>query len=154
MRGERSIKVAASPDHVYAVVSDMTRMGEFSPECHRVEWLEGASGPACGARFIGHNRGGPISWSREGRVVTAEPGVVFAFVTEWRGHDSTRWTYRLDATKDGTTLTESYELLWAPWWMRAVDHVTFRRRQLDKAMSQTLSRIKQRVESLSAGTID
>ena len=125
MRGEVSIEILAAPELVYAVVSDLTRMGEFSPECRTVEWLAGG-GPTPGARFVGHNRGGPIRWSREGRVVTAEPGKEFSFTTEWRGHDSTAWTYRMKPTPSGTTLAESYEALWAPWWIHAVDTVTFR----------------------------
>lgn len=148
MRGERFIEISATPENVYKVVSDLTRMGEFSPECHSVKWLDGATGPSPGARFVGHNRGGPVSWSREGRVVTAQPGREFSFMTDWRGHDSTLWTYRLEPTAGGSTLTESYETYWAPWWMHAVDAVTFRRRQLQKHMIRTLKRIKRNVESM------
>jgi Polyketide cyclase / dehydrase and lipid transport len=147
VRGEVSIEIFAAPELVYAVVSDLTRMGEFSPECRKVEWLGGA-GPTPGARFVGHNRGGPISWSREGRVITAEPGKEFSFTTEWRGHDSTLWTYRMKPTSGGTTLTESYEALWAPWWMHAVDTVTFRSKQLTQHMTKTLHRLKKLIESV------
>lgn len=59
MRGERSIEIDATPQQVYDAVSDLTRMGEFSPECRRVEWLDGAAGPRPGAQFAGHNQGGP-----------------------------------------------------------------------------------------------
>lgn len=148
MRGEQFIEISASPERVYAVVSDLTRMGEFSPECSGVEWVNGSSGPTPGARFVGHNRGGPVSWSREGRVLSAEPGVEFSFTTEWRGHDSTVWTYRLRPTAGGTALTESYELRWAPWWMRALDVVTFRNKQLARQMARTLDRLKREAESM------
>lgn len=80
--------VAASPERIYELVADMPRMGEWSPECQRVEWTDGAVAPAAGARFIGHNRGGPgglIRWSRRGRVLVADPGREFAFVTEEAG---------------------------------------------------------------------
>jgi hypothetical protein len=146
VRGEVSIEIFAAPEKVYAVISDLTRMGEFSPECRKVEWLNGA-GPTPGARFVGHNRGGPINWSREGRVNTAEPGVEFSFTTEWRGHDSTAWTYRMKPTAGGTSLIESYEALWAPWWMHAVDAVTFRSRQLTQHMTRTLHQLKKLIES-------
>ncbi len=79
-----SVTVAAPGDHLYGMVADMTRMGEWSNECQQVEWLEGASGPAEGARFVGHNKTGPrglIKWSRKGRVLTADPGREFAFAT-------------------------------------------------------------------------
>ncbi len=154
VRGDRSIQIAATPDVVYAVVSDLTRMGDFSPECLGVEWLDGATGPRPGARFVGHNRRGPRSWSLEGRVLTAERGKAFSFATEWRGHDSTSWTYGLEAADGGTKLTESYELLWAPWWMRAVEVLTFRHRQLDQGMARTLIRIKNQLEALSVDSED
>jgi Polyketide cyclase / dehydrase and lipid transport len=147
VQGDVSIEILAAPELVYSVVSDLTRMGEFSPECRKVEWLSGG-GPTPGARFVGHNRGGPIRWSREGRVVTAEPGKEFSFTTEWRGHDSTAWTYRMKPTAVGTSLTESYEALWAPWWMHAVDAMTFRSKQLTQHMTKTLYRLKELIESV------
>lgn len=142
MRGERTIEIAAAPEEVYEVLSDLTRMGEFSPECHRVEWLGEAAGPAPGARFVGRNRGGPVTWSRHGRIVRAEAGREFSFVTEEGGRDSTLWTYRLRPAGDGTSVTESYEVHWIPWWMRVVDVITFRRQQLDRNMATTLTRLK------------
>ncbi len=147
MRGERSVQIDAPPEQVYAVVSDLIRMAEFSPECQRAEWLDGATGPAPGARFAGHNRGGPVSWSRRGRVVTAEAGREFAFVTEERGRDSTLWTYRLRPAGSGTAVTESYEVRWIPWWMHALDAVTFRRQQLSRNMARTLAQLKAAVEA-------
>ncbi|HEX3334635.1 MAG TPA: SRPBCC family protein, partial [Acidimicrobiales bacterium] len=72
----RSVMVQAPAERIYALVADLSRMGEWSPECQQVEWLEGSIGPAVGARFIGHNRGGPgglLKWSRRGRVLTADP---------------------------------------------------------------------------------
>src|ERR1700681_4487393 len=89
--------VAASPQCVYDLVADMPRMGEWSPECQRVEWTDGAVAPGEAARFIGHNRGGPgglMRWSRCGRVLVADPGREFAFVTEEGGKESTIWRYR------------------------------------------------------------
>src|SRR5262245_50490823 len=70
----RSTVIEAPADRVYDLVADLTRMGEWSNECARVEWTDGAAGPAEGARFVGHNQTGPrgmIKWSRHGRVLTA-----------------------------------------------------------------------------------
>jgi uncharacterized protein YndB with AHSA1/START domain len=150
MRGGRSIEIAAPPQRVYAAISDLRRMGEFSPECRTVEWLDGATGPAPGARFVGHNRGGPVTWSRGGRIVCAEPGREFSFITEEGGRDSTLWTYRLRPAGSGTSVTESYEVRWIPWWMHVVDAVTFRRQQLARNMGKTLARLKTYVESRPA----
>ena len=60
------IVIAATPESLYQMVADLCRMGEWSPECQAVEWEDGATGPAEGARFVGHNRGGPrglMRWS-------------------------------------------------------------------------------------------
>ncbi|MGH9050843.1 MAG: SRPBCC family protein [Acidimicrobiia bacterium] len=45
-----SLHVDAPPEKLYELVSDVTRMGEWSPECRRCEWIDGATGPAVGAR--------------------------------------------------------------------------------------------------------
>ncbi len=46
-----SIDIAAPPEKVYALVSDITRMGEWSPECRSCRWADEATGPTVGARF-------------------------------------------------------------------------------------------------------
>ena len=56
-RTASELVVKAAPEQVYDLVADLPRMGEWSPECQRVEWTEGADGPGEGATFIGHNRG-------------------------------------------------------------------------------------------------
>ena len=55
---EVSRDIAASPAAVFAAITDITRMGEWSPECVRAEWNEGFSAPAVDAVFTGHNRNG------------------------------------------------------------------------------------------------
>ncbi len=80
-----SVLVDAPADRIYDLVADMPRMGEWSPECQRVEWTDDSDGPVPNATFIGHNRGGPMGlmkWSRRGRVLTADRGREFAFATE------------------------------------------------------------------------
>jgi hypothetical protein len=99
-------------------------MGEWSPECQRLEWADGAAGPVPGAKFVGHNRGGPrdlIRWSRRGRVLIADRGRELAFVTEEGGRESTEWRYRFEPVDGGTRVTESYKVKWIPAWARIVD---------------------------------
>lgn len=151
MQGKATIEIAATPEQVYAAVSDLNRMGEFSPECRSVEWLGTATGPAPGARFVGHNRSGPVKWSRRGTVISADNGREFSFVTEEAGREGTLWTYHLAPAGAGTSVTESYEVRWIPWWMHIVDAITFRRRQLTRNMATTLERLKARIESQPAG---
>ena len=105
--------INASPERLYPMVADLCRMGEWSPECQAVEWEDGATGPAEGARFVGHNRGGPrglMRWSRRGRILTADVGREFAFATEEGGHESTVWRYRFEPAAGGTRVTEPYEV--------------------------------------------
>lgn len=146
----RVVTIAASPERIYALVADLPRMGEWSPECRRVEWIEGSTEPSEGARFIGHNEGGPrgfMKWSRRGRVLVAKPGSEFAFVTEEGGKESTEWRYRLEPVEEGTRVTESYKVHWIPAWARVVDVPTNRHRELRNAMAHTLRQLKKAAES-------
>jgi hypothetical protein len=146
----RETVVDAAPQRIYDLVADMPRMGEWSPECQRVEWQGGAGGPAAGATFVGHNRGGPrglMKWSRRGRVLVADPGREFAFVTEEGGREGTMWRYRFAATDGGTRVTESYEVTRIPVWARIVDVPTNRARELRESMEHTLARLKVAAEA-------
>lgn len=149
--GTVTIHVDAAPDEVYALVSDVRRMGEWSPETVHAEWIDGATGPAVGARFKGTNRRGIVRWSTKPRVVEVEPGRVFAFVTEFRGQDQTRWTYRFEPEAGGTRLTESFDLVHdIPKFVATAERfllrVKDRRADLEDGMRATLERIKQAAE--------
>ncbi len=146
------VVIGAPADQLYGMVAELTRMGEWSPECQSLEWLEGATGPAVGARFIGHNRGGPrglMKWSRRGRVLTADPGREFAFATEEGGHEGTVWRYRFEPVEGGTRVTESYEVKKIPVWARIVDVPTNRYRELQETMRLTLERLKVAAEAMA-----
>jgi uncharacterized protein YndB with AHSA1/START domain len=145
--------IDAPPERIYDLVADMARMGEWSPECQRVEWSGGSTVPVVGATFIGHNKGGPANlmrWSRKGRVLVAEPGRQFAFVTEEGGRDSTEWHYRFEPTEGGTRVVESYVVRWIPLWARIVDIPTNRARELRDSMEHTLGQLKAAAERATA----
>jgi len=153
--GQASIHVDAPPERVYDLVTDVTRMGEWSPETVSCTWLDGAGGPALGARFKGVNRRGVFRWSTKPRVVALEPGREFAFTTEFAGLELVRWTYRFDPDGDGTRVTESFEMvrdepivvdLAMRWLMRIKD----RKADLESAMHTTLTRIKAAAERTTA----
>jgi len=99
-----TLRIAASPEQIYDVVTDVAQMGRLSPECTGGRWLAGATGPAVGARFKGHNKRGIARWSTTNEVVAAEPGREFAFETQQSG---TRWSYHLEPDGDGTLVTEA-----------------------------------------------
>ena len=54
LRYTESAVVACPPDTLYNMVSDVTRMGEWSPICRACWWDEG-QGPRAGAWFTGRN---------------------------------------------------------------------------------------------------
>lgn len=146
-RGEFSIDIAASALRVYEIVADVTRMGERSPECDRAEWLAGASGPAVGARFRGHNHLGPLKWSTVCEVTSAIPGKEFAFhVIDGKGREQTRWRYQIEGDGSQSRLTESYEFIWCPLIARIAEVPVPRDRQLQRGIEQTVRRIKESAE--------
>ena len=150
----QDIVIDAPADAIYGMVSDLTRMGEWSTECERVEWEGGATGPAVDAKFVGHNRGGPFNlmrWSRRGRVLTADPAREFAFATEEGGSEGTVWRYRFEAMDDGRTrVTESYEVGKIPVWARILDVPTNRHRELLEGMRHTLALLKTAAETATS----
>ncbi len=79
--GRESIDIAATPEAVYDLITDINRMGEWSPECYRCEWLDGATQATVGARFRGYNRRGALRWQRTAVVDVADRGREFAFAT-------------------------------------------------------------------------
>jgi uncharacterized protein YndB with AHSA1/START domain len=101
-----STTVDAPAERIYDLVSDITRMGEWSPENAGGRWLGDAPGPAVGARFKGRNQKGWRRWSTTCEVIEADPGEAFAFrVTSVGGLRVATWRYRL--AEDGSTTTVS-----------------------------------------------
>jgi uncharacterized protein YndB with AHSA1/START domain len=99
--------IAASPMHVWSMVADVTRMGEWSPENESCVWIKGSSGPAVGARFVGSNRNGKKSWKTSCVVTESDPGKVFRFDVRVGPLRLAQWTYEFVATADGCVVTES-----------------------------------------------
>lgn len=150
--GEVRVRVDAAPEVLYDMVSDVTWMGQWSPETVRCEWIDGATGPAPGARFKGTNRRGVFRWSTKPEVVVAERGRQFSFVTHSLG-PSTQWTYRFDpAASGGTELVESFETLdddskLLTFIERHLMRIADRKVDLEAGMQRTLERIKAVVET-------
>lgn len=135
--------IAAPAEVLYDLVSDVTRMPEFSPENIRGEWLGAASGPTVGARFKGTNKLGSTTWSTKPVVTAAEPGRVFAFKVP--GASGALWTYEFVAQGPVTVVTESMVQTAASsavirWFQRRAG-VTDRAANLRAAMTTTLARV-------------
>ena len=96
--------IAAAPQHLYELVSDLTRMGEWSPENRGGRWVGGATGPVVGARFRGRNRIRWRRWSTTCTVTEATPGEAFAFRVKAGPLDVAEWSFRLrPADESGST---------------------------------------------------
>lgn len=110
LSGKSQIHVDASPEDVYAIVSDVSRTPEWSPEVIKCRWADGRRG--VGARFKGRNRSRLIRWTRTCEVVAADPGREFAFRTlfDRMNKDSTTWRYTFEPKDGGTVVTESYDV--------------------------------------------
>src|SRR6476661_2133510 len=104
--------MAAPPERVWQLLSDVTNVGRFSPETFEAEWLDGATEPAVGVQFRGHvrrNGRGPVYWTTC-RIVACERDRVFGFTVDLRGKPVNTWRYELQPNGDGTDVTESFEL--------------------------------------------
>lgn len=102
-----SIDVSVPPDQLYAMVSDPTRMGEWSPVCKACWWDEG-DGPGVGAWFTGRNVTPERTWEARCQVVAADPAREFA----WEVNNGwVRWSFTLEPRDEGTRLTESWAFL-------------------------------------------
>jgi hypothetical protein len=105
-----SITVAAAPGAVYAMVADVTRMGEWSPVCTACWWDdEGFRG--VGGWFTGRNELPERTWETRCQVVTADPGQEFAFVVGGSDQPRVRWGYTFAPEGGGTRVTESWHFL-------------------------------------------
>jgi uncharacterized protein YndB with AHSA1/START domain len=102
-------EIAAPPEQVWAMVSDVTRMGEWSPEATGARWLKDASGPEVGARFKGRNQRGWRRWSTVAQVTEAEPGKAFAFDVFAGPLKVATWSYRFETTPTGCRVEESWK---------------------------------------------
>jgi uncharacterized protein YndB with AHSA1/START domain len=149
-RLEVSRDFAASPEAVYAAISDVTRMGEWSEECHSCEWHEGCDGPVVGATFDGHNRNGEHEWTTQGKVIEAQTGRAFAFECSMMDFHYSTWGYRIEPTELGCHVTEWNDdlrpesVLEFSRQTSGVDDRTERNRLM---MSVTLSRLAESLEN-------
>ena len=102
-----SIVIDRSPEDLYDMISDVTRMGEWSPICKACWWDEGAT-PSVGAWFTGRNELPNQIWEARCQVVAAERGREFAFVV---GDSLIRWGYSFIPLDGRTQVTESWDFL-------------------------------------------
>lgn len=100
--------VAARPEVVYDLVSDITRTGEWSPVCQECWWEEPAAAGTVGAWFRGRNVVPERTWETRSQVVAATRGSEFAWLV---GDGFVRWSFAMQPLDDGTRLTEAWDFL-------------------------------------------
>lgn len=142
--------IHAPRETLWAMVSDVTRMGEWSPENTGATWLKGATGPSLGAAFKGTNRLGKKSWTTKCTITVFDAPAVFSFMVTSTGQPVAEWTYRFDETEGGCAVTETWtdrrnaivRLFGKP--VSGVDHDDEYTR---KGIAETLARLKAAAEA-------
>ncbi|EGD53828.1 SRPBCC family protein [Gordonia neofelifaecis] len=99
---EDSIEIDASPEKVWSVVSDLRRMGEWSPQCKKMIVFGGDV--KLGTRTFNINRRGALVWPTRSKVVTFEPNKELAFRI---AENNTVWSFRIEPTETGVRLHQS-----------------------------------------------
>lgn len=145
-----SIVIAASPEDVYDLVSDVTRTGEWSPVCKACWWHDDA-GPHEGAWFSGRNEAEGRVWETESQVAVAQRGSEFAWLV---GGKFVRWGFTFTTVAEGTKVTQSWEFLPAGRSMfeekygpEAEQRIQVRTEQAHTGIPRSLASIKRIVES-------
>jgi uncharacterized protein YndB with AHSA1/START domain len=152
--------IAAPPERVYALVADVTRTPEFSPEIVSCRWLDGATGPAVGARFEAVNSAAQGKrWRNRPVVTAADPGREFAFARTEPFAGTIAWRYRFEPVDGGTRVIESYaverpvrRLGW--FVIEVVFRAGDRRAALREGMRTTLERLRMAAEGAPTRSVD
>ena len=149
MHDSVTVHMNAPADKVWELVSDVTQIGRYSPETFEAKWVDGATGPAVGAKFRGHvkrNGKGPVYWTTC-TVLVCDPGKEFTFGVGNGDTPLNVWSYTMAPSGDGTDVTESFTL--APrWWLRLYWTLLgwTRGKTNRNGMQATLERVKAAVE--------
>lgn len=147
MHDSVTVRIDAPAPVVWGILSDVTRIGELSPETFEGRWVEPATGPTLGAKFQGHvkrNGRGPTYWTTC-EVTACEPERTFEFGVITAGRILNTWRYDIAPVEgeDAVDVTESFRLeptlplrlYWALLgWARG--------RTNRRGMEQTLARAK------------
>lgn len=101
-------EVAAPPEKLWSMITDLARMGEWSPENRGGSWAKGATGPAVGAVFKGRNKNGKKSWSTSVKVNDCDAPRRFSFGLMVFGKNWCDWVYEIEPTATGSLVSHSW----------------------------------------------
>jgi hypothetical protein len=149
--------IDASPKRVWELVSDVTLMPTMSQELESIEWLDGVTGPAVGARFVGYNKHDSLGeWSTTSHVIECEPEAAFAWAVQDPANPTAIWRFRLEPKDGGTELYQWMQMGPAPSGLSfAIERmpdkeqkiVFVRMREFEQNMGFTVQQIKELAES-------
>jgi len=114
-----SAEMAPQPATIFALVSDLPRMGEWSPEATGGRWKDGAGGPAVGARFSGTNRNGIHRWSTTATITEMDAPRVFAFDVTFMGIRAANWRFEIEPIDHRCRVTETWTDRRSRWFAAA-----------------------------------
>jgi hypothetical protein len=146
---QASVTIAAPPETVYALITDLPTMATLAEEADSMRWHRGDSA-APGAVFKGHNSNNGRSWTTTCTVTHAEPGRTFGFDVKSLVIPVAHWRYDIAPAEGGCTVTEQ---TWdrRPGWFRKVagkaTGVSDRESANAKHIRLTLERLKARAEA-------
>lgn len=153
MHINRSIRIDATPQRVWELVSDLPGMGALSPENTGGSWRGGATAPSVGARFRGTNRNGSRRWSTSVSVTRCEPGRSFAFAVSSMGLPVSEWSYDIVADgDDACTVTESWADRRHGWFKRPAALVTGVKDRGEQSTGDNLERTLAALKRAAEGT--
>jgi hypothetical protein len=145
--------IEASPEALYDLIADVTRTPEITPDIVKVEWLDGATGPALGARFKAINKQGRgPNWSNKPIITVLEPGREIAWERTEPFGGTVEWRYRFEPEGSGTRITESYRVvkplaLFGWFVIGTLYGLKDRRSDLRASMLRTLDRLAEMTEA-------
>lgn len=146
LRAETTI--AAPPARVWALLSDLRRMPEWSPELVRMLPLK-PGGLRVGQQYVGLNRRKAVIWPTRSVVATVEPERTLAWDTRSSG---ARWIYELSPEGTGTRVVQRRPVpgritrmskVFAPLFLGGSDEHAD---ELEQGMAETLVRLKDALE--------
>jgi uncharacterized protein YndB with AHSA1/START domain len=149
LRIEASATIAATPDAVWDLLADPTRIGELSPECIAGRWIEGSTRPTVGSRFEGTNRmvlsdGSVYEWVRPCTVTTADRPHAYGYLSHDRwNHPACEWAFALERTAPGCRVRQT--------WHHLPDALSGLRLQLDADPTAAPSLLEWRLQALRQG---
>jgi uncharacterized protein YndB with AHSA1/START domain len=144
---ETSIEIAASPERVWAVLADPSRMPQFSPQCVRMIPI---GKPRAGTLTVNLNRDGWKFWPTTSRILRYEKNSALAFRVS---QNRTVWTYTLEPTETGTRLVERRDVPNGTTWVSrtliaaVLGGETAFEENLVRGMDESLAKIRSAVEA-------